>query len=187
VLLNSSSTLVLRKSASVRSFYLKMWILLMTSLPLANIAWAQEGEGNSEAAAGRLEPSTDQSHGTSRQSLISQLVPPYPYDPRGRRDPFAPPLIERPLGELPKHGPFLPLQSLDLGKVKVRAILWDVQNPRALIQSPDGSVHNVGLSDRLGGNNGYVASIREGEVVLVETFEEDGRVFSTTRVLPINK
>ncbi len=122
-----------------------------------------------------------------RKELVREFLPVYEYGAEGRKDPFAQPVVEKPLEPLPIHGPVLPLQTVNLDQIQVKAILWNVAKPKAIIQLPDGNIITVKLKDRLGNRNGYVAAIREGEVILVETVEEQGKVFSNTRILTLNQ
>ena len=122
-----------------------------------------------------------------RQELVREFLPVYEYGSEGRKDPFAQPVVEKPLDPLPIHGPVLPLQTINLDQIQVKAILWNVAKPKAIIELPDGNIITIKLKDRLGNRNGYVAAIREGEVILVETVEEQGKVFSNTRILTLNQ
>jgi type IV pilus assembly protein PilP len=116
---------------------------------------------------------------------ISSFLKPFDYDPRGRRDPFEPPYIDKPQAEGAVHGPFLPLQQFDLTQLKLTGIIWDVKHPKAMIVDPQGKVHIVGPNTKVGKNNGYIAAIREGEIVVVETTEEDGRLLSSPRIVKL--
>jgi Tfp pilus assembly protein PilP len=69
-----------------------------------------------------------------------------------------------------------PLQNLDLNTVTVVAVLWDVSRPRALIKSGE-NLFTVLKGQKLGRNGGDVVAIREGEVVVAETYEEEGKLF----------
>ena len=64
--------------------------------------------------------------------------------------------------------------------------MWDVKNPKAMFIDPNNTVHVIGVDERIGRNNGYVAVIREGEVVVVETQRLRGELIYTTRVLRIS-
>lgn len=120
----------------------------------------------------------------------------YTYDPTGRRDPF------RPFGltVAPKPGPSAPitspnvkpipvspaepLQQFDLAQLKVVGIVWEVRNPKAMIRDPLGKLHMVKREAKIGRNNGFVAAIREGEVVVVEpSVSETGMPTASTRVM----
>ena len=124
---------------------------------------------------------------TEDDSLFAGFMDPYEYDPRGRRDPFVQPLDEMPVVPGDPQGPVLPLQRFDLTELRLVGILWDVRNPRAMIRDPEGQTHVVGVNAKLGQRHGYVASIREGEIIVVETIEQDGELVPTSQVVKIAK
>ncbi len=110
----------------------------------------------------------------------------FDYDPRGRKDPFTPPEIDREAEKLPSHGPLLALQKVDLASLRLIGIMWDVKRPRAMIQETSSKkIHVVGPNAKIGTRNGYIAVIREGEIVVVETLEQDGRLVSTAQILKL--
>lgn len=119
--------------------------------------------------------------------FLQGLMDPFDYEPRGRRDPFAPPVLDRPVAPGSVHGPLLPLQRYDLTKLKLIGIIWDVKRPRAMINDPDSKVHIVGPNTKIGTRNGYIAVIREGEIVVVETVEENGRLVSSAQIVKLAK
>lgn len=100
-----------------------------------------------------------------------------------RRDPFEPPAVESGPGAF--SGPLLPLQKWDLDQLKCTTIIWDVARPMAMIRDPKGVVHIVSPNDKIGKNNGYVAVIREGELVIVEPIQNEGRVIFTTKLMKL--
>lgn len=110
----------------------------------------------------------------------------YIYDPTGRRDPFRPYRMIR--SNRAASGPIIePLQTYDIDQLSIAGILWEVRAPRALVKDSDGNLHTVVKNTKIGRNNGYVAMIREGEVVVVETLEEDGKSYKRTKVLEFKK
>lgn len=123
----------------------------------------------------------------------------YVYDPTGRRDPFAP--HKSFLKEVPSNKTNTsttigsvesldPLIRMDLDKVDVIGIIWEVAAPRAMIVDkgdPNHTVRVIYKRTKIGRNNGYVSAIREGEVVVVESFEEEGIVNRVPRVLALAK
>ncbi len=120
----------------------------------------------------------------------------YVYDPTGRRDPFKPYSIYKnvPQPQTTDQGsnkvveiPLDPLQRYDLPQFKVIGIIWNTGRPRAMIIDPSGKVHMVSKLQKLGRNNGYIAAIREGEIVVVESFEEQGKIQKNFRILGIKK
>ena len=113
------------------------------------------------------------------------FLEPYVYDTKkGRRDPFQPTT-----SEISSSGPTVirPLQKFDINDIKLVGILWDVKSPKALFLDPSKSTHVVEVDERIGLNNGYVAVIREGEVVVVESTKLRDELVYTTKVLRITK
>ena len=119
--------------------------------------------------------------------VLSGILDPFEYDPRGRRDPFVQPIEDAPVAPGADHGPLLPLQKFELTQVRLIGIIWDVRRPKAMIKDPDGNTHIVSTYTKIGGRHGYIASIREGEIVVVETIEREGKLVSSTQVVKIAK
>ena len=119
----------------------------------------------------------------SDELFLQGLMDPFEYDPRGRKDPFAQPLIDRPVEQGSAHGPLLPLQRFGLEQLQLVGIIWDVKRPRAMIQDPQRKIHIVGPNTKVGTKNGYIAVIREGEIVVVETIPQDGKLVSSAQIL----
>lgn len=126
---------------------------------------------------------SDQEAGGAAQ-LLQQFFGVYDYKPEGRRDPFRPYL-----GAISTQGsvqgPVLPLQRFDLDKLQIMGIIWDVVDPKVMFRDPTGKVHIVGLETKIGRNNGYIKLIREGEVIIVEPVEDQGKILYSTRVLKL--
>lgn len=120
--------------------------------------------------------------------FLQGMMDAFEYDPRGRRDPFVQPVLDRPVPMGARHGPFLALQRFDISTLKLIGIIWDVKRPRAMITDPGGKIHIVGPNAKIGPRNGYIAVIREGEIVVVETVEgEGGRLASSAQVIKLAK
>lgn len=115
------------------------------------------------------------------------FLEPYIFDTReGRRNPFKPPLLED--GTLPDVVlPGTPLERYDLGELKLVGIMWDVSMPKAMVIDPQGEVHILGKEDRIGRKRGYIAVIRESEVVVVESSDFNGESTYATRILRIDR
>ncbi len=113
----------------------------------------------------------------------------YIYDPTGKRDPFKVFKAARPgLSESATRQEILePLQRWDIDRLKVVGILWDVRTPRAMISDPDGKVFVVTKNSKVGRNEGFVATIREGEVVVIETKYDEGKAIKEPRVMEFKK
>ncbi len=113
------------------------------------------------------------------------IMDPFDYDQRGRRDPFVEPIPDKPVEQGNIHGPLLPLQKFELSQLALVGIIWDVKHPKAMIKDPTGSTHVVGTNTKVGPRNGYIAVIREGEMVVVETTEQEGKLVSSAQVVKI--
>jgi type IV pilus assembly protein PilP len=132
-------------------------------------------------------PVTEEPAAASPTNILSGFLDPFVYDSRGRRDPFAQPIDDRPATQGLAHGPLLPLQQFDLNQIRLVGIIWDVAHPRAMLKDPSGKTHIVGQNTKIGPRNGYIAVIREGEMVVVETIDRDGKLISTSQVVKIAK
>lgn len=112
----------------------------------------------------------------------------YVYDPTGKRDPFK--IFKPSNGYRPAAKPIEslePLQRWELERLQVVGILWDVRTPRAMIKDPNGSVYTVMKNSKVGRNEGFIAAIREGEVVVIETIYGEGQPTKETRVMELKK
>jgi Tfp pilus assembly protein PilP len=139
--------------------------------------------------------------------IAFQPSPEYSYDPNNRRDPFRPwgqqqfvPAPVEKIDEVNTSGgqqapapqvpsePQSPLQSFDVAQFKLMGIIWNVKNPKAVVMDPLKKQHIVFRYTKIGRNNGFVATIREGGIVIVEpTIGENGLPSAITRVLELKK
>ena len=127
------------------------------------------------------------------QEVIKSLgLDPYKYqhDPRNR-DPF---ISLRPEtgndGEVINQtllGPHLPLERFDIDQFQLMGIIWDVDQPRALIMDPNKQSHIVKKNDRIGLYKGYLAEIREGEVIIAEPKQQGLKIQYNIKTLTIQK
>lgn len=125
--------------------------------------------------------------GESQVSLeLESFLEPYIYDPKGRRDPFKA-YVEAKPEEADVAGPLMPLQQYDVDQLKLVGVIWNVNDPKAMFIDPKNQVHIVRRDERIGRKNGYVAVIREGEVVVVEAVNVNGDLMYSTRVLKIQQ
>lgn len=112
----------------------------------------------------------------------------YVYDPTGKRDPFKPfHEMRTPVKTEKSEVPLEPLQRWEVERLQIVGILWDVKTPRAMVKDPDGGVYTVTKNSRVGRYEGYVAAIREGEIVVIETKYNDGKASKETRVMEFKK
>lgn len=109
------------------------------------------------------------------------------YEDRDRRDPFMPILPSRQSYGDGMKGPSGLLQY-DLGQLTLKAIAWNSTNPKALIRDPKNNVYTVQVKDAIGRNNGYVETIREGEVIVIESRQlKGGKKYYSTQILRVGR
>jgi type IV pilus assembly protein PilP len=128
---------------------------------------------------------------------IMQIDPDYNYDPTGRRDPFKPygtsqnvQMTTTPTNETTEKAPAPtdPLQMYDISQFRLVGVIWQVKKPKAVVRDPIGKMHLIYRDTKIGRNNGFVASIREGEVLVVEpTIGENGMPSAITRSMTLKK
>ena len=117
---------------------------------------------------------------------VNGFLEPFIYDAKGRRDPFQPFVEIRTSSEQPVL--LTPLQRWELGEYKLVGIMWDIRFPKAMFLDPENQVHVVGRDESIGKKNGYIAVIREGEVVVVESSRgKDGTMAFKPTVLRIDR
>lgn len=113
----------------------------------------------------------------------------YQYEPVGKRDPFRP-YRDAKIGigqvRAASRTPE-PLERFDIKTLDVVAIVWSNDRPKALIQDPDKNIHSVVKGQRIGKNEGYVAEIREGEIVVIELYDLNGKIVKEPYVMCIDK
>lgn len=95
------------------------------------------------------------------------------YSPKGRRSPFEKPADYKKLtAQEDSFETLSGLEGYNAESFKVTSIMWNVDVPRALLKDPSGKTYLVSEGIRVGRKEGYVAKIREGEVVIVELEKE---------------
>jgi type IV pilus assembly protein PilP len=145
---------------------------------------------NAAAVNAQVAPGAPNANAAQVVPVNPDAVPflePYVFDAReGRRDPFRPP-NNADFAYSDVLQPGTPMERYDLDELKLVGIMWDVANPRVMILDPVGDIHVLGKDDRIGRRRGYIAVIREGEVVIVETVNFSGENAYSTRILRLIK
>ena len=112
------------------------------------------------------------------------------YSPADKRDPYLPYFVtlKQKLAQNIPSAPLEPLQAYALSELKIVGIIWDVGRPKALVLDPSGKSHIVVENTKLGKDYGYVAAIREGEIIVVEPIQDaEGKKGYQTKVLKLSK
>ena len=144
-----------------------------------------------EAAPQGNPPSEAPATGGGGSSLaeIEGFLEPFIYDIVNRRDPFLAYAEFVPAsGDDGGNGrPISPAQKFAIEDLRLVGVMWDVKEPKALFQDPEEEIHSLGRDDSIGNRNGYIAAIREGEVVVVEAIRKRGDIIYRTKVVRIER
>lgn len=102
----------------------------------------------------------------------------YVYDPTGKPDPFKPFILEVKRSKEEADKALQPLQRYELSQLKLVAIIWNIDNPRALVEDSAGKGYIITKGSYVGNNQGKVTGILENEIVITE---EAADIFGETK------
>jgi type IV pilus assembly protein PilP len=91
-----------------------------------------------------------------------------PYQAAGRRDPFRPPRV----GTSGVSDTQTPLQRYEIGQLRLVAIIYNTQDPRAVVEDDTGLGYIVKVGTPIGTNGGAVRAIEKGRVLVREDSED---------------
>ena len=87
------------------------------------------------------------------------------------RDPFRPPSVQARTGTRSRDN-LSPLERFELGQLKLVGIVWDVKEPRAMIEDSAGLGYTILVGTPIGASEGRVKGIHRDQVVVEEFFED---------------
>lgn len=134
------------------------------------------------AAAGCTEETSDtrpSEKSTTRASKAADLADApdedpeakYSYPPIGKRDPFRSFIVKGPNNSNSSEASG-PLQKHDIDQYKLTGIVWDIDEPKALVEDPDGRGHVISLGTIIGKNWGKVTQIKPEALVITEEYRD---------------
>jgi len=89
--------------------------------------------------------------------------------PGTRRDPFRPfNLNVRPTARRREN--LAPLERFELGQLKLVAIIWDIKEPKAMVEDAAGLGYVVKVGTPIGVNEGKVKTIKPSEITIEEFY-----------------
>jgi Tfp pilus assembly protein PilP len=139
------------------------------------------GEGSTSPEA------SETAEGEALDVLPPLPVGTYNYQREGRRDPFEP--FRRVRAAMATTGvkadDLSALERWEIDKIKIIAVLWDTQNPRAVVMTPDAATHTVSKGTKIGRNFGVIKDIREGEIIVAEKIFVDGKSKTEIQVIEL--
>ena len=93
------------------------------------------------------------------------------------RNPFMPFKIAMSGGPIAQ--PTTPLQRYPVGLLKLVAVIWGIDPPVGMLETPDGKGFVVRRGDLVGDRNGKVARVKRDMVVVVERYKDVSGKFAT--------
>jgi type IV pilus assembly protein PilP len=93
---------------------------------------------------------------------------------QGKRDPFRPATMRaRPVSHRAPRENLSPLERFDLGQLKLVGVVWDIEEPRAMIEDSAGLGYVVKVGTPMGVNEGKIKAIGPNEIVVEEFYEDN--------------
>ena len=89
------------------------------------------------------------------------------YSSVGKRDPFRPLSLKAKASQRAREN-LSPLERYELGQLKLVAIVWDIKEPKAMVEDGTGLGYVVKIGTLIGPNEGKVKAIKPTEVVIEE-------------------
>jgi Tfp pilus assembly protein PilP len=89
------------------------------------------------------------------------------YSAEGKRDPFQPMDLKPKASRRPRKN-LSPLERYELGQLKLVGIVWDIKEPRAMVEDSVGLGYIVKVGTPIGASEGKVKAIKPSEVVIEE-------------------
>ncbi|HEY1268680.1 MAG TPA: pilus assembly protein PilP [Candidatus Binatia bacterium] len=90
------------------------------------------------------------------------------YSPMGKRDPFQPPMKSQ-AKRRPREN-LSPLERYEIGQLSLVGVVWDIKDPRAMVEDSSGLGYVVRVGTPIGPNEGKIKQIKPAEVVIEENF-----------------
>ncbi len=104
-----------------------------------------------------------------------------PYNPEGKIDPFAP-LFRQEVQPVVAHAvqkdvkpdrPRTPLERLDLGQLKLVAVVATADERKGLVEEASGKGYVVELGTSIGRERGKIVEIMKDKIVIQQNYEDD--------------
>lgn len=93
------------------------------------------------------------------------------FSPEGKRDPFRPYNLRTKTTSRPREN-LSPLERLELSQLKLVGIVWDIKEPRAMIEDTAGLGYIITMGTPIGSNEGKVKAIHRNEIVVEEFYQD---------------
>jgi len=85
------------------------------------------------------------------------------------RDPFRPATLRKKVVTRPREN-LSPLERFELNQLKIVGIVWDVKEPRAMVEDAGGLGYTIKIGAPIGANDGVVKAIHRNEIIVEESY-----------------
>jgi Tfp pilus assembly protein PilP len=140
-----------------------------------------------EAPPADTKPTSNTQPEGGLRTLLEGIIEDFNYEVSGRRDPFLPYTSPKAISVEEEEEIVSPLQRFELDQLKLIGIIWDTKKPKAMFLDPSQKTYIIGKLDKIGRNRGYIAEIREGEVIILERYVGEGRSTFQTRSIRLER
>jgi len=93
------------------------------------------------------------------------------YSASGKRDTFRPLALKTKVVSRPREN-ISPLERIEIGQLKLVGVVWDVKEPKAMVEDALGLGYIVKVGTPIGPNEGKVKEIKPAEVIIEETYAD---------------
>jgi Tfp pilus assembly protein PilP len=90
------------------------------------------------------------------------------YSPLGKRDPFQAPMKSQ-AKRRPREN-LSPLERYEIGQLNLVGVVWDLKDPRAMVEDSTGLGYVVRVGTPIGPNDGKIKEIKPAEVLIEEVY-----------------
>lgn len=85
------------------------------------------------------------------------------------RDPFRPATLRKKMVARPREN-LSPLERFELNQLRIVGIVWDMKEPRAMVEDTAGLGYTIKVGAPIGANDGVVKAIHRNEIIIEEFY-----------------
>lgn len=152
--------------------YMTSRFFLVAGLSLALLVPVGCGGGAAPAPAPRPSARPKPAPPPPLEELVVEEEPvdDYSYVSIGKRDPFRSFIASEVV--VPTGGQVGPLQLHEIDQYALRGVVWNIGEPKAMVEDPDGVGHVVELGTLIGKNWGKVTQIKPNALIITEEYRD---------------
>jgi len=152
--------------------YMMSRLLLLSGLSLSLLVPVGCGTEPAPAPAARpsARPKPPPPPPVEELVVEEEPVDDYSYVSIGKRDPFRSFIASEVV--VPTGGQVGPLQLHEIDQYELRGVIWNIGEPRAMVEDPEGVGHVVELGTLIGKNWGKVTQIKPNALIITEEYRD---------------